>query len=200
MKTRPRQGRRRFQLKLMPYGNSYYIGRIEQLERVLSRKPRVIQIDMVGVGEIPAGDWRPYSPATFVTPPFPGYVSGHAAASGAASKILELFTGSNHFGAAATRTAGALTEDEFEISKMQSLDGKAPGDLPHSKEVVLKLPTFSATAEMAALSRLWGGYHIRTDNEEGLKLGRKIAEYSWPIYVSYFKGVAGPHTSDHARN
>ena len=54
MKTRSRQGRRRFQLKIMPYGNSYYIERIEQLERVLSRKPRLIQIDMVGVGEIPA--------------------------------------------------------------------------------------------------------------------------------------------------
>jgi hypothetical protein len=54
MKTRTRQGRRRFQLKIMPYGNSYYIERIEQLERVLSRKPRIIQIDMVGVGEIPA--------------------------------------------------------------------------------------------------------------------------------------------------
>src|SRR5260221_5478971 len=54
MKTRARQGRRRFQLKIMPYGNSHYIERIEQLERVLARKPRVIQIDMVGVGEIPA--------------------------------------------------------------------------------------------------------------------------------------------------
>jgi hypothetical protein len=43
---------------------------------------------------------------------------------------------------------------------------------------------------MTAVSRLWGGYHIRTDNEEGLKLGRRIAEYSWPIYVSYFNGVA----------
>lgn len=54
MKTRNRQGRRQFQLKIMSYGNSYYIDRIPQLERVLSRKPRVIQIDMIGVGEIPA--------------------------------------------------------------------------------------------------------------------------------------------------
>ena len=54
MKTRSRQGLRRFQLKILAYGNSYYIDRIPQLERVLSRKPRVVQIDMVGVGEIPA--------------------------------------------------------------------------------------------------------------------------------------------------
>lgn len=54
MKTQTRQGRRQFQLKIMPYGNFYYIDRIGQLERVLSRKPRVIQINMIGVGEIPA--------------------------------------------------------------------------------------------------------------------------------------------------
>ena len=54
MKTRSRQGRRRFQLKIMSYGNSYYIDRVEQLERVLSRKPRAVQINMIGVGEIPA--------------------------------------------------------------------------------------------------------------------------------------------------
>jgi len=54
MKTRLKQAPRRFQLKLLPYGNSYYIERIEQLEKVLSRKPRAVQIDMVGVGEIPA--------------------------------------------------------------------------------------------------------------------------------------------------
>jgi hypothetical protein len=54
MKTQTRQGRRRFQLKIISYGNSYYIERITELERVLSRKPRVIQIDMIGTGEIPA--------------------------------------------------------------------------------------------------------------------------------------------------
>jgi hypothetical protein len=54
MKTQTRRGRRQFQLKIMSYGNSYYIDRIPQLERVLSRKPRAIQIDMIGVGEIPA--------------------------------------------------------------------------------------------------------------------------------------------------
>lgn len=53
MKARSKQ-RRRFQLIITSYGNSYYIERIAQLERVLSRKPRTVQIDMIGVGEIPA--------------------------------------------------------------------------------------------------------------------------------------------------
>ena len=41
--------------------------------------------------------------------------------------------------------------------------------------VTLDLPTFSATAEMAAVSRAMGGYHIPIDNDVGLKVGRDIA-------------------------
>ena len=54
MKTRSTQRLRHFQLKITSYGNFYYIDRIEKLEKLLSRKPRAVQIDMVGVGEIPA--------------------------------------------------------------------------------------------------------------------------------------------------
>jgi hypothetical protein len=38
----------------MSYGYGYYIERISQLEAALARKPRRLQIDMVGTGEIPA--------------------------------------------------------------------------------------------------------------------------------------------------
>jgi hypothetical protein len=143
-----------------------------------------------GVGKLPADKWRPYSPANFVTPPFPGYTSGHATASGAAGKILELFTGSDKFDAVAIRKAGELTENEFTVGEMQAVDGKLATFLAPSKEIQLKLPTFTATADMAAMSRLWGGYHIRTDNDIGLKVGREIARYSWPVYQSYFNGTA----------
>ncbi len=47
-----------------------------------------------GVTTIQGEDWIPYSPSTFVTPPFPGYVSGHSCVSGGCSRILALFTGS----------------------------------------------------------------------------------------------------------
>ena len=46
----------------------------------------------------------------------------------------------------------------------------------------------SYRARMAARSRLWGGYHIRTDNEAGLLTGRKVADYSWPKYQAFFDG------------
>jgi hypothetical protein len=73
---------------------------------------------------------------------------------------------------------------------MQARDGVPAADAPHDRTVRLKLPTFSATAEMAARSRMLGGYHIASDNEVGLRVGREIATYSWPIYQSYFDGTA----------
>ncbi len=124
-----------------------------------------------GTKEIPAERWHPYSPANFVSPPFPAYVSGHSTVSGACAKILELFTGSDKFGETETRLCGAITE--------------TPGD-----PVSLPLPTFTATAEMAGISRVLGGYHIQTDNIEGLKMGRSVANYLWnDVITKYFDGT-----------
>ena len=125
-----------------------------------------------GTKQMPAEEWRPYSPESFITPPFPGYTSGHATVSGACSKMLELFTGSDVYGYAERRRHCELTEN-------------VPGDY-----VMLDLPTFSATADMAAVSRAMGGYHIPIDNDVGLKVGRDIAVWSWPKYQQYFDGTA----------
>jgi hypothetical protein len=68
-----------------------------------------------------------------LTPPFPGYVSGHASVSGAASVIL----------------AGFFPDRSEQLAGM---------------------------AEEAALSRLYGGIHIRSDNDAGLALGKAIGD------------------------
>ncbi len=125
-----------------------------------------------GVIEMPAEEWHPYSPYSFITPPFPGYTSGHATVSGACAKILELFTGSDHYGAVEKRRCCELTE-------------KHAGDA-----VALDLPTFSSTAEMAARSRALGGYHISIDNDVGLRVGRELAVWSWPRYRALWEGRA----------
>ena len=57
-------------------------------------------------------------------------------------------------------------------------------------DVELPMPTFTATAEMAGISRVMGGYHIQADNIEGLAMGRKVAEYEWPKIKAYFDGTA----------
>lgn len=125
-----------------------------------------------GVKEMLGEEWRPYSPQSFITPPFPGYTSGHATVSGACAKTIALFTGSDVFGFVERRRHCELTE-------------KSAGDM-----MLLELPTWSATAEMAALSRAMGGYHIPIDNNVGLDVGRKLATWSWPKYQEYFDGTA----------
>jgi hypothetical protein len=143
-----------------------------------------------GFGLVPAEEWHPYSPSTFVTPPFPGYTSGHATASGAASRMLELFTGSDRYECVALRKAGELTELGCSVPQMQARGGIPALQFKDDREVRLKLATFSATADMAALSRAMGGYHIPTDNVVGLDVGRAIATYSWPKVQAYFDGTA----------
>ncbi len=125
-----------------------------------------------GTREMMGEEWHPYSPQNFITPPFPGYTSGHATVSGACAKIIELFTGSDHYGFAEKRRHCELTEKEG------------------GEEMTLDLPTWSGTAEMAALSRALGGYHIPVDNNVGLKVGREVAAWSWPKYQEYFEGKA----------
>ena len=68
-----------------------------------------------------------------LTPPFPSYVSGHGAFSGASARIL------GHF---------------FPL---------------HAEKL-------NAMAEEAALSRMYAGIHFRYDNEDGLALGRAVAD------------------------
>lgn len=125
-----------------------------------------------GVVDMPAEQWHPYSPYEFITPPFPGYTSGHATVSGACGKILDLFTGSDAYGAVEVRPCCTLTE-RFSPATARLL-----------------LPTFSATSAMAAESRALGGYHIPIDNDVGLRIGRELATWAWPKYRAYWDGTA----------
>ena len=68
--------------------------------------------------------------------------------------------------------------------------GQSPQDAKLTCDVALDLPTFTATAEMAGISRVMGGYHIQADNVAGLDLGRKVAQYVFPKTKAYFDGTA----------
>ncbi|WP_339787591.1 vanadium-dependent haloperoxidase [uncultured Imperialibacter sp.] len=118
-----------------------------------------------GMIEMVGNQWRPYSPETFLCPPFPSYVSGHSTISGGCAEALKLWTGSDEFGSESVLVAGAMTE---------------PDNLGDT--ITLRFPTFTQTAEMAGISRVLGGYHIQSDNIEGLKLGREVAKEAWKFY------------------
>ena len=91
---------------------------------------------------MPAEEWHPYSPANFITPPFPGYVSGHSCVSAAAAKTLELFTGSDRFGETEKRKAGELTEAEYECKIIQMKLGQSPADATLTCDVALRSADF----------------------------------------------------------
>jgi hypothetical protein len=88
-----------------------------------------------------------------VTPPFPDYVSGHSTFSGAAATVLALFFGTNNIAFTA--------ESDF-----------LPG-------VTRDFASFSDAAAEAALSRLYGGIHYRSANEDGLRAGVAIGEWAF---------------------
>jgi hypothetical protein len=54
MKTRQKKTISDFRLKLPSYDGSYYVKRALKLEAALRLKPKVLQIEMIGEGEIPA--------------------------------------------------------------------------------------------------------------------------------------------------
>ena len=92
-----------------------------------------------------------------ITPPFPDYVSGHSTFSGAASMVLALFYGTDHI----TFTTGS----DF-----------LPG-------VFRSFTSFSAAASEAADSRLYGGIHFRSANEDGLLSGVSIGEWTFTNFL-----------------
>jgi hypothetical protein len=123
-----------------------------------------------GLGEAPAADWEPYLP----TPPFPGYISGHSAFTAAWARAMELAVGKPDFNF--KTTVRHLYVEQRELAE----------------PVTLNYPTFSAAAEAAGISRIWGGVHWPADNEHGLELGRKVGENVWRRAQEFVLGTASP--------
>lgn len=117
-----------------------------------------------GTQLIDGAQWMPYQPATFLTPPFPEYVSGHSTFSAAAAEILRSFTGSDNFGHATTVAAGS--------SQIE------PGSTP-KEPVTLKWQTFSEAADEAGMSRRYGGIHFESGDLAGRQLGRAVGKLVW---------------------
>ena len=124
-------------------------------------------------------DWIPYQRRTFVTPAFPGLVSGHSTFSRAAAEVLTTFTGSAYF-------PGGLGEfvapkDEYLVFE----DGP-------SVEVRLQWATYYDAADQAGQSRIWGGIHIWPDDWQGRKLGSLVGIDAASKAKTYFEGTAVP--------
>jgi hypothetical protein len=127
-----------------------------------------------GVGWILGANWVPYQRPSFITPAFPGYVSGHSTYSRAAAEVLTALTGSEFF-------PGGL----FAV-------GRTRGSLRHEKgpigEVLFQWATYYDAADSAGISRLYMGIHIPQDDFEGRKIGSTCGIGAWDLALRYFDG------------
>ena len=128
-------------------------------------------------------NWLPYQKANFVTPAFPGYISGHSTFSRAAAEVMAAITGSAYFpGGMGTYTAVSNTYLSFE---------KGP-----SETVQLQWGTYFDAADQAGQSRLWGGIHVQVDDLTGRRVGAQCGRAVWALARKYFDGsVADPQHS-----
>lgn len=134
--------------------------------------------DVAGVAWILAENWWPYQRPTFVTPPFPGYTSGHSAYSRAAAEVLTLLTGSPYF-------PGGL--GEFHCPQNQYLvfeDGP-------SVDITLQWASYYDAADQSALSRIWGGIHPGQDDLPSRQVGAIIGPEAFDYATQFFTGMAG---------
>lgn len=95
----------------------------------------------------PQRDWESF----LVTPPFPEYPSGHSTFSGAAAAVISDFLGTD------------------EIAFAVGCDA-----LP---DVERKFHSLKAAAEEVGRSRIYGGIHFRTADENGRQIGKTLGEF-----------------------
>lgn len=139
-----------------------------------------------GTQTILGQDWQPYQNVTFVTPPFPEYVSGHSTFSNAAANVLADFTGTDAF-------YDGVTESNYDLNGDGEIDllGEFVAlDLAFEdydgEPIVLQWDTLSAAADEAGVSRIFGGIHIQDGNLNGLAVGESVADKSFARATAHF--------------
>ena len=131
------------------------------------------ETDAAGVGWILAENWWPYQRPTFITPPFPGFVSGHSTYSRAAAEAITLLTGDPFFpGGMGEFVAG---ENEFLVFE------EGP-----SVNLIMQWATYRDASDQCSLSRIWGGIHPPADDIPGRRIGEKIGVAAFNYAKTYF--------------
>lgn len=126
-----------------------------------------------GIGWVRGVEWVPYQKRDFVTPAFPGFVSGHSTFSRAAAVVMSHITGSDFF-------PGGL--GELPVAANTSLTFEAGPTMP----VVLQWATYFDAADQAGQSRIWGGIHIEPDDFGGRKVGALVGQAAIVKAESFF--------------
>lgn len=145
----------------------------------------------MGTQPILGENWSPYQKLTFVTPPFPEYVSGHSTFSRAAADVLTYYTGSNIFYDGVTMTTQDVNGDGMldMLGEHIATAGSFFIEPGPSNNIVLQWKTFRDASDEAGISRLYGGIHIQDGDLRGRELGAKIGERAFAKAQQYFNGT-----------
>jgi hypothetical protein len=125
-----------------------------------------------GVKWIHGDAWGTYQRPTFVTPPFPGYISGHSTFSRSAAEVLTGITGSPYF------PGGFGTYSNYTLGFEQG----------PSVPLTLQWATYYDAADEAGISRIWGGIHPPVDNLAGRRVGAQVGKGVWELAKRYWDG------------
>ena len=125
-----------------------------------------------GVTWIHADSYITYQKTNFVTPAFPGYISGHSSFSRAAAEVLAGITGSRYFpGGMGSYTVTNLTFEQGPTAPVQ-----------------LEWASYYDAADQAGISRIWGGIHPPVDDFTGRRVGSQVGQAVWALAQQYFDG------------
>ena len=133
-------------------------------------------VDVAGVGWILAENWWPYQRPSFVSPPFPGYVSGHSTYSRGAAEIMTLLTGSEFF-------PGGMGEFEAPMNEFLVFE-EGP-----SMDITLQWASYRDASDQCSLSRIWGGIHPPADDIPGRHIGLVAGPEAFTEARRYFNGL-----------
>ncbi len=136
-------------------------------------EPENPETEIGGTGWIRAIQWITYQASNFITPPFPGYSSGHSTFSRSGAEVLAAFTGSEYFpGGLGTFTANANDFLDFENGP--------------SETVELQWATYADAADEAGLSRRYGGIHPWYDDYVGRVQGATIGQAAFERALHFY--------------
>jgi len=113
-----------------------------------------------------------YQKKTFVTPAFPGYISGHSTFSRSAAEVMTAFTGSKWF----PNGLGTYTLP------------KLVNELGPTQPVTLHWASYYDAADQVGLSRIWGGIHPPVDDFAGRRVGSQVGKGAWELARKLFDG------------
>ncbi|MGB0715717.1 MAG: vanadium-dependent haloperoxidase, partial [Phycisphaerae bacterium] len=125
-----------------------------------------------GIAWIRAVEWIPYQRRTFVTPAFPGFVSGHSTFSRSAAEVLTQITGSPYF-------PGGLGGYTLDPGWLVFENGP-------TETVRLEWATYYDASDQAGQSRLWGGIHVRQDDYVGREVGADVGDRAVEAARTFF--------------